>query len=205
MTDWQSRADVPLTPDEFRLLRDTVGARMGLSLAPSMRPSLERRLRERLAVVNVGSFAEYHQYLSFDPGAEEEWDAALRPPDDERDVLLPRGLPAPGLPGRGAADARRAGQAGAGASPSGAQAAPRARRSTPSPCSSTRRTSSRAGRCGCSAPTSRSGASPRRGAACTDRARSGRHRRTSGARTSSTARTERTSPSASGRCVTSGR
>ncbi len=75
MTDWQSRADVPLTPDEFRLLRDTVGARMGLSLAPSMRPSLERRLRERLAVVNVGSFAEYHQYLSFDPGAEEEWDA----------------------------------------------------------------------------------------------------------------------------------
>jgi chemotaxis protein methyltransferase CheR len=48
---------------------------MGLSLAPSMRPMLERRLRERLAVVNVTSFADYHQYLSFDPGAEEEWDA----------------------------------------------------------------------------------------------------------------------------------
>jgi len=74
VTDW-GRVDIPLAPEDFRLLRDAVGARMGLSLAPSTRPSLERRLRERLAVVNAKSFAEYYHYISFDSGAEDEWDA----------------------------------------------------------------------------------------------------------------------------------
>ncbi len=64
-----------LSFEDFRLLRDVVGARMGLSLSPSTRPALERRLRERLAVVNVGSFAAYREYLAFDAGAEAEWDA----------------------------------------------------------------------------------------------------------------------------------
>ena len=68
------RMDSLLSPEEFRLLRDAVGARMGLSLAPSMRPTLERRLRERLAVVRADSFAHYLQFLSFDPGADDEWD-----------------------------------------------------------------------------------------------------------------------------------
>jgi len=74
MTDW-SGSDAPMSPEDFRLLRDAVGARMGLSLAPSTRPALERRLRERLAVANVKSFAEYYQYLLFDPTADDEWDS----------------------------------------------------------------------------------------------------------------------------------
>ena len=65
--------DILLSPEEFRLIRDAVGARMGLALAPSTRPSLERRLRERLTVLNLKTFAAYHQYLSFDARAEEEW------------------------------------------------------------------------------------------------------------------------------------
>jgi chemotaxis protein methyltransferase CheR len=35
----------------------------------------ERRIRERLVVANVKTFAEYYQYLSFGPRAEEEWEA----------------------------------------------------------------------------------------------------------------------------------
>jgi chemotaxis protein methyltransferase CheR len=73
VTDF-TRPEPPLSSDDFRLLRDVVGARIGLSLAPSSRPALERRLRERLGVVNKKSFAEYHQYLSFDPAAEAEWE-----------------------------------------------------------------------------------------------------------------------------------
>ena len=71
----EGRPNVPLLPEEFHLLRDALGARMGLALAPSSRTSIERRLRERLAVVNVKTFAEYYQYLSFDPSAEQEWEA----------------------------------------------------------------------------------------------------------------------------------
>ena len=66
-------SDVPMEPEEFRLLRDLFGARMGIQLAHN-RPSIERGLRERLAVVNAKTFAEYRQYLSFDPGSESEWD-----------------------------------------------------------------------------------------------------------------------------------
>ena len=47
----------------------------GIQLAQSTRPSLERRLRERLAVVHAKTFADYYQYLSFNPGSAEEWDA----------------------------------------------------------------------------------------------------------------------------------
>ena len=73
MTDAVRRGEVSLSADVFRLLRDTIGARMGLALPPSTKPSVERRLRERLAVVGVDSYAAYYQYLCFDPGAEDEW------------------------------------------------------------------------------------------------------------------------------------
>jgi chemotaxis protein methyltransferase CheR len=73
VNDAFGRGEIPFSTDEFRLLRDAIGARMGLALPPSTKPSLERRLRERLAVVGVPSYAAYYQYLCFDPGAEEEW------------------------------------------------------------------------------------------------------------------------------------
>ncbi len=71
----RGRGDVLLSAEDFRLLRDIIGARMGLLLPPSTRPTLERRLRDRLVVRGVETFGEYTQYLLFDPGADDEWDS----------------------------------------------------------------------------------------------------------------------------------
>ena len=69
--------EIPLKPEEFRLLRDLFRARTGLHFGPEARFALERRLRERLAVLDLTSFAEYHHHLRFSPRAEAEWDEAI--------------------------------------------------------------------------------------------------------------------------------
>ena len=66
-----------LKPEEFRLLRDLFAQRTGLSFSPDSRPSIERRLRERLAVVGVPTFSDYYQYLRFNPRAASEWEEAV--------------------------------------------------------------------------------------------------------------------------------
>jgi chemotaxis protein methyltransferase CheR len=68
---------IVLKPDEFRLLRDLFVARAGLQFAAESRFALERRLRERLMVLKLTSFAEYHHYLRFGTQASAEWDEAL--------------------------------------------------------------------------------------------------------------------------------
>lgn len=68
---------VTLKPDEFRLLRDSFATRTGLNFTPASRFALERRLRERLMVLKLASFTEYHHYLRFSPHAAEEWDEAV--------------------------------------------------------------------------------------------------------------------------------
>lgn len=68
---------VPLRPDEYRLLRDLFAARTGLQFGQDSRFSLERRLRERLTVLQLGSFTEYHHHLRFGPNAAAEWDEAI--------------------------------------------------------------------------------------------------------------------------------
>jgi chemotaxis protein methyltransferase CheR len=68
---------VTLQPDEFRLLRDLFAARAGLHFGPESRFTLERRLRERLTVLKLPSFAEYHHYLRFGTQANAEWDEAI--------------------------------------------------------------------------------------------------------------------------------
>jgi chemotaxis protein methyltransferase CheR len=68
---------ITLKPDEFRLLRDLLAARTGLSFGPESRFSLERRLRERLTVLKLSSFTEYHHTLRFGPNASAEWDEAI--------------------------------------------------------------------------------------------------------------------------------
>jgi chemotaxis protein methyltransferase CheR len=68
---------VTLKPDEFRLLRDLFAARAGLHFGPEARFSLERRLRERLMVLKLSSFAEYHHHLRFGTNAANEWDEAI--------------------------------------------------------------------------------------------------------------------------------
>jgi chemotaxis protein methyltransferase CheR len=68
---------VVLKPDEFRLLRDLFVARTGLQFGAEARFALERRLRERLMVLKLPSFADYHHYLRFGAYASEEWDEAI--------------------------------------------------------------------------------------------------------------------------------
>jgi chemotaxis protein methyltransferase CheR len=68
--------DVPLRPEEYRLLRDLVSERLGLFFGPELRSSLERRLRERLGVRGLASFADYYQLLKYSPLGAEEWDEA---------------------------------------------------------------------------------------------------------------------------------
>jgi chemotaxis protein methyltransferase CheR len=68
---------VVLKPDEFRLLRDLFAARTGLNFGPEARFTLERRLRDRLIVLKLASFTEYHHYLRFGVHAAAEWDEAV--------------------------------------------------------------------------------------------------------------------------------
>jgi chemotaxis protein methyltransferase CheR len=68
---------ITLKPDEFRLLRDLFVARTGLQFGPESRFALERRLRERLMVLKLSSFADYHHYLRYGTQAAAEWDEAV--------------------------------------------------------------------------------------------------------------------------------
>ncbi len=68
---------IAMKPDEFRLLRDLFAARTGLNFGPEARFALERRLRERLLILKLTSFAEYHHYLRFGLRADDEWDEAV--------------------------------------------------------------------------------------------------------------------------------
>jgi chemotaxis protein methyltransferase CheR len=65
-----------LSADEYRLLRDLVSERVGISFGPDARGSLERRLRERLAVHGLTSFGDYYQLLKYGLLAAEEWEEA---------------------------------------------------------------------------------------------------------------------------------
>lgn len=69
-------AEPQLRADEYRLLRDLVSDRLGIWFGPESRSSLERRLRERIAVHGLGSFADYYQLLKYSPLGAEEWDEA---------------------------------------------------------------------------------------------------------------------------------
>lgn len=65
-----------LRADEYRLLRDLISERLGIWFGPESRSSLERRLRERLGVRGLTSFADYYQLLKYSPIGAEEWDEA---------------------------------------------------------------------------------------------------------------------------------
>ncbi|EYF00349.1 CheR family methyltransferase [Chondromyces apiculatus] len=73
----QKHDDIRLSPEEFRLLRELFNQHCGLQFGPESRLSVERRLRERLAVLGHRSFGEYHQYLRHHPRGRAELDEAL--------------------------------------------------------------------------------------------------------------------------------
>jgi len=68
---------VSMKPEEFRLLRDLIAQRTGITYGQDARAMLERRLRDRLAALSLGSYGEYFQYLRFNPRAAAEWDEAI--------------------------------------------------------------------------------------------------------------------------------
>lgn len=77
MARFSLRDDIPLKPEEYRLLRDLFSSRIGVMFGPESRFAMERRLRERLAILKLTTFAEYYQYLRFHPLAQAEWEEAI--------------------------------------------------------------------------------------------------------------------------------
>jgi chemotaxis protein methyltransferase CheR len=61
----------PLELDEFRLLSELFNQTCGLVLGAESRPVIERRLRERLHVLGLHSFGEYHAFLRSSAGRAE--------------------------------------------------------------------------------------------------------------------------------------
>jgi chemotaxis protein methyltransferase CheR len=66
-----------LGTEEFRVLRDAINAACGIDLHVEQRSTVERRLRDRLAVLGMDDFAEYVRFLRSDPNARGELDEAI--------------------------------------------------------------------------------------------------------------------------------
>ena len=60
--------EIRLEPDEFRLLKEVFNRHCGLSFGLDARAILERKLRDRLALLGFSSFGEYCQYLRSERG-----------------------------------------------------------------------------------------------------------------------------------------
>lgn len=67
----RSADEIHLASDEFRLLRDLINHHCGIVLTPEQRPVIERRLRERLAILGLHSFGKYLQLLRSSDGRAE--------------------------------------------------------------------------------------------------------------------------------------
>lgn len=64
--------DLPMTEEEFRLLRDLVRQQFGLYYDDSKAGLLKNRLLPRVTALGLASFDEYYHYLRFNPGRAEE-------------------------------------------------------------------------------------------------------------------------------------
>lgn len=67
-------ADPEMKPEEFRMLRDLLAARLGFAIGNDARLSLARKLKERLQLNHLTTYAEYVHYLRYHPLAQAEWD-----------------------------------------------------------------------------------------------------------------------------------
>lgn len=67
----------PLSVEEFRPLADLIRRASGIKLTDELRPSIERRLSERLAARAVSSFGEYLKLLVDDARSEGELERAI--------------------------------------------------------------------------------------------------------------------------------
>jgi chemotaxis protein methyltransferase CheR len=64
--------DVPMSEEEFRLLRDFIHERYGLHFEDAQQSSLRTRLLGRLSSLDLNSFEDYYRYLRFGPQRQEE-------------------------------------------------------------------------------------------------------------------------------------
>ena len=69
--------EIKISPEEFRLLRDLFNQHCGLQFGPEARLSMERRLRERVVVLNLHSFGDYYAYLRSNSRGRAELEEAL--------------------------------------------------------------------------------------------------------------------------------
>jgi chemotaxis protein methyltransferase CheR len=63
--------------EEFRTFADLIRRVSGIKLTDELRPTIERRLTERLSALGVGSFAEYQRYLRDDARGDGELERAI--------------------------------------------------------------------------------------------------------------------------------
>ncbi|MFT3927256.1 MAG: protein-glutamate O-methyltransferase CheR [Myxococcales bacterium] len=66
-----------IKPEEFRLIRDLVNDFCGIRFPDDMQFVLERKLKERLAILEIADFAEYYHYLRYHPDARTEIERAI--------------------------------------------------------------------------------------------------------------------------------
>jgi chemotaxis protein methyltransferase CheR len=67
---------IPMSEEEFRLLRATIHEHCGLWYRDGSGYLLEKRLQPRLQALGLSDFAAYHRHLRFDPGREAELEEA---------------------------------------------------------------------------------------------------------------------------------
>ena len=66
-----------IRPEEFRLLRELVNDFCGIRFPDDMQFVLERKLKERLASLEINDFGEYYHYLRYHPDARTELEHAV--------------------------------------------------------------------------------------------------------------------------------
>lgn len=68
---------IPLSEDEFRLLRDFIKGECGLSFDDGSRFLLERRLSRRLRLLHLDDFRDYYRFLLYDRKRDEEMTSVI--------------------------------------------------------------------------------------------------------------------------------
>jgi chemotaxis protein methyltransferase CheR len=66
-----------LRPEDFRLLRDLVNETCGIRFPDDMQFVLERKLKERLASLEIADYTDYYHYLRFHPDGRAELERAV--------------------------------------------------------------------------------------------------------------------------------
>ena len=64
--------DIPMQPEEFRILRDFVYQLCGLHFTEDSKYLLEKRIGKRLQLHNLKTFKDYYYFLRYSPGKDQE-------------------------------------------------------------------------------------------------------------------------------------